>query len=229
MRPPGPWSRAGGQAAGGRPGGGGNRRVRLGQKVCQEAHQTSLDPTTGDAHQFTPARSGVGMSLQTYPAPTVRLRDLHPTLRLRLGTAFIERTMATMAVPVMAVYLSAAVGAGTAGLLIVVSVAVAAAAGLSSGHFADVLGRRRALLVGAVAMTAGFGGMAIAASPLWSSPIAVFLFYTLQAAAASFIQPVHEAIIIDVTVPAQRKVVYTINYWSFNIAWGAGALLAVFL
>jgi DHA1 family multidrug resistance protein B-like MFS transporter len=162
-------------------------------------------------------------------APAGAAPGLHPVLRLRLAIAFIERTLTAMVIPVLAVYLAGTLGPGPAGLLIVASVVVAAAVGLSSGHFADTLGRRRALLVGSVAMTVAFGGMAVAASPLWSSPLAVFGCYLLQAAAGSFIQPVHDAVIIDVTVPEQRKVVYTINYWSFNLALAAGALLAGFL
>lgn len=162
-------------------------------------------------------------------APVVRLRDLHPTLRLRLVIAFIERGLNTMVIPLMAIYLSATLGAGTAGLLILASVGFSIVAGLASGHLADVLGRRWTLLAGAVTMTVGFGGMALAAAPWWSAPLAVFAFFLLQSGAASFIQPVHEALIMDVTVPAERTVVYTINYWSFNIALAAGALLGGFL
>lgn len=165
----------------------------------------------------------------TSGAPVVRLRDLHPTLRLRLVIAFIERGLNTMVIPLMAIYLSATLGPGTAGLLILASVGFAVVAGLASGHLADVLGRRWTLLAGAVTMTVGFGGMALAAAPWWSAPLAVFAFYLLQAGAASFIQPVHEALIMDVTVPAERNVVYTINYWSFNIALATGALLGGFL
>jgi len=162
-------------------------------------------------------------------APVVRLRDLHPTLRLRLVIAFVERALNTMVIPLMAIYLAAHFGSGPAGLLILGSVGVAVIASLSSGHFADVVGRRRTLLVGALAMAVGFTGMAVAAAPWWSSPLTVFVFYLLQAAAAAFIQPVHDAVIIDVTVPEERKAVYTINYWSFNIALATGALLGGFL
>lgn len=158
-----------------------------------------------------------------------RLRDLHPTLRFRLAIAFVERALNTMLIPLMAIYLSATVGSSTAGLLILVSVCVAVVAGLASGHIADLLGRRQALLGGSATMAVGFVGMAIAAAPWWSSPWIVFGFYLLQAAATSFIQPVHDAVIIDVTVPEERKVVYTINYWSFNIALATGALLGGFL
>jgi MFS transporter, DHA1 family, multidrug resistance protein B len=162
------------------------------------------------------------------PAPPT-LRSLHPALRLRLVVAFAERTLTAMVVPIMAIYLSAAFGAGTAGLLIVISVGVAVAAGLSSGHLADALGRRRALLLGALAMTAGFAGMALAVSPPLAAPLLAFACYAVQVAAGSFIQPVHDAVIIDVTVPAERTVVYTLNYWSFNLALAAGVLLAGFL
>lgn len=158
----------------------------------------------------------------------VRLRDLHPALRLRLCIAFIERALNTMVIPLIAIYLSATVGSATAGLLILLSVGVAVVAGLASGHFSDVLGRRRALLAGSITMTVGFGGMAVGAV-WWSSPVTVFSFYLLQATAASFIQPVHDAVIIDVTEVEERKVVYTINYWSFNMAMAAGALLGGFL
>jgi len=162
-------------------------------------------------------------------APAVRIRDLHPTLRLRLGLAFFERTLTTMAIPLMAIYLSQQLGVQVAGLLIIGTVVVAIVAGLASGHVADHYGRRRALLIGSTVMTIGFGGMALAAAPWWGSPLTVFAFYLLQVAAASFIAPVHETVIIDVTTPEQRKAAFTISYWSFNIAMAAGALLGGFL
>lgn len=162
-------------------------------------------------------------------APVVRIRDLHPTLRLRLGLAFFERALTTMAIPLMAIYLSQRLGASAAGLLILGSVVVAILAGLSSGHVADLHGRRRALLIGSAAMAIGFVGMALAASPWWDAPLTVFAFYLFQVAAASFIAPVHETVIIDVTTPEQRKAAFTISYWSFNIAMAAGALLGGFL
>lgn len=161
--------------------------------------------------------------------PTVRLRDLPKPLLLRLALAFVERALNTMVIPLMAIYLSANLGPRRGGLLLLGSVVVTVIAGLSSGHAADVFGRRRALLAGAALMTIGFSGMAVAAMPSWSSPLTVFGFYLLQAAAASFIQPVHDTVIIDVTAPEQRKAAYTLNYWSFNIALAIGALLGGFL
>ena len=169
-----------------------------------------------------------------------RLRDLHPSLRLRIAVGFAERFLNTMMVPLITIFLASHVGALKTGGLLLAAVLVAACAGLAAGYVADRHGRRRALIGSAAVMTAGFAMMAggviwhgqVWPGQIWHGQVNVAIVYAgylVQAAADSFVRPVHDAVLLDVTVPEQRRFVYAFNYWSINAALGAGALVGTFL
>lgn len=159
-----------------------------------------------------------------------RLRDLHPSLRLRIVVGFAERFLNIMVVPLITIFLARRVGALETGGLLLAAVLVAVCTGLAAGYLADRHGRRRALIGSAAVMTAGFAIMA--GGVAWHGPATVAIVYAgylVQAAADSFIRPVHDAVLLDVTVPEQRRFVYAFNYWSINAALGVGALVGTFL
>ncbi|MEV1202514.1 MFS transporter, partial [Microbispora rosea] len=93
----------------------------------------------------------------------------------------------------------------------------------------DARGRRRTLLLGETGVCVTFALMAVADSPAWHSPALVYCGYLVNKFAASFAMPANDAMILDVTTPESRKLVYTINYWSINLALAFGALLGGFL
>lgn len=158
------------------------------------------------------------------------LTELHPSLRLRIGVGFAERFLNTMVVPLITVYLARQVGAALAGLLLLASVLVSAVAGLAAGYLAERYGRRRALIASAGLMTIGFATMAAGSVLPVSRAVAVlYAGYLIQTASGSFIQPVHDAVLLDVTSPDQRRLVYAFNYWSVNLALGVGAVTGTFL
>lgn len=159
-----------------------------------------------------------------------RLRDLHPSLRLRIAVGFAERFLNTMVVPLTTVFLARHAGPATAGLLLLASVLLSIVAGLAAGYLAERYGRRRALVASAGLMCAGFTVMAAGAvgAGAWAVPV-TYAGYLAQAAAGAFIRPVHDAVMLDVTRPQERRIVYAFNYWSVNFALGAGALTGSFL
>ena len=98
---------------------------------------------------------------------------------------------------------------------------------LFRSYLAERYGRRRALLASAGLMTAGFTVMAAGAASRAVVPI--YAGFGVQAIAGSFIRPVHDAVLLDVTRPEERRFVYAFNYWSVNLALGVGALTGTFL
>ncbi|WP_326651761.1 MFS transporter [Streptomyces sp. NBC_01750] len=154
---------------------------------------------------------------------------LHPTLRLRIAVGFVERFLNTIITPLMAIYLAAEVGAALAGLLVFLAVGISVAASLFGGPVADAYGRRMPLIVGTAGSALAFGGMALFSSPWINSAISVYLFYVLNTSLSSFALPANEAMIVDTTSSDERKGIYTLQYWSVNVALAAGALTAGFL
>ena len=70
--------------------------------------------------------------------------------------------------------------------------------------------------------------MAVAYYADWGA-LAVYFSYAVVKFGTNLALPANDATIIDVTPPAERKFVYTVNYWVINVALGTGALLGAFL
>jgi DHA1 family multidrug resistance protein B-like MFS transporter len=159
----------------------------------------------------------------------VNLAALHPNLRVRIAVGFLQRLLDSMVMSFMAIYLAFAYGVAVAGVLVVTVMVLGVVGTLAGGHMSDARGRRRTLLLGETGVCVTFALMAVADSPAWHSPALVYCGYLVNKFAASFAMPANDAMILDVTTPESRKLVYTINYWSINLALAFGALLGGFL
>ncbi len=159
----------------------------------------------------------------------MNLAALHPNLRVRIAVGFLQRLLDSMVMSFMAIYLAFEYGVAVAGVLVVTVMVLGVVGTLAGGHMSDARGRRRTLLLGETGVCLTFALMAVADSPAWHSPAIVYCGYLVNKFAASFAMPANDAMILDVTTPESRKLVYTINYWSINLALAFGALLGGFL
>ncbi|MFF4127783.1 MFS transporter [Microbispora rosea] len=159
----------------------------------------------------------------------MNLAALHPNLRVRIAVGFLQRLLDSMVMSFMAIYLAFEYGVAVAGVLVVTVMVLGVVGTLAGGHMSDARGRRRTLLLGETGVCVTFALMAVADSPAWHSPALVYCGYLVNKFAASFAMPANDAMILDVTTPESRKLVYTINYWSINLALAFGALLGGFL
>ncbi|XVQ85520.1 MFS transporter [Microbispora siamensis] len=159
----------------------------------------------------------------------MNLAALHPNLRVRIAVGFLQRLLDSMVMSFMAIYLAFEYGVAVAGVLVVTVMVLGVVGTLAGGHMSDARGRRRTLLLGETGVCLTFALMAVADSSAWHSPAIVYCGYLVNKFAASFAMPANDAMILDVTTPESRKLVYTINYWSINLALAIGALLGGFL
>ncbi|MCE7079527.1 MFS transporter [Streptomyces sp. ST2-7A] len=157
------------------------------------------------------------------------LRQLHPNIRLRIGIGFVQRLLGIMLMPLMTIRFAELYGAVTAGLLVLVVAVCGILANLLGGHLADLYGRKPLMVGGELGATITFAGLALAASPWWDNGIAIYLFFLLNIILSQSATPASEAMIVDVSTPENRTLVYTINYWATNLAFTIGALLGGFL
>ncbi|MFE0643302.1 MDR family MFS transporter [Streptomyces sp. NPDC058877] len=161
--------------------------------------------------------------------PALTLRSLHPNIRLRLGVGFVQRLLSVMLMPLLVIHLASLYGAAVAGALMVCVAAAGIAANFLGGHLADVHGRRPVMVAGELGATLTFALLALANSPWWSSGPATFGLFLLNTCCSQLATPAADAMMVDVSTPENRPLVYTINYWSINLAFTVGALLGGFL
>ncbi|MER5994063.1 MFS transporter [Streptomyces viridosporus] len=157
------------------------------------------------------------------------LRSLHPNIRLRIAVGFVQRLLSIMLMPLLVIHLATLYGPVVAGILTLCVAAAGIAANFLGGHFADVHGRRPVMVIGELGATCTFGLLALANSPWWTSGSATFVLFLLNTCCSQLATPAADAMMVDVSTPENRPLVYTINYWSINLAFTAGALLGGFL
>ncbi|MFJ6937718.1 MFS transporter [Streptomyces sp. NPDC101132] len=153
---------------------------------------------------------------------------LHPNIKLRLGIGFVQRFLGIMLMPLMVIHLSTVYGPATAGVLTLVVAAAGIASNFLGGHLADVHGRKPLMVWGEVGAALTFGLLALANSPWWQSGAATFVLFLLNTCLSNAATPAADAMMIDVSSPENRQLVYTINYWSINLAFTTGALVGGF-
>ncbi|WP_199565717.1 MFS transporter [Spongiactinospora rosea] len=157
-------------------------------------------------------------------------RELHRTVKLRLGVGFCQRFLDIMLVPLMVIHFSGLYGAALAGLMTLGTAVVAIGGTLAGGHLADVHGRRPVLLLGELGGVLCFAGLALVNSPLGGgSGVLTYLLYLGASGCAAIALPAGEAMIVDVSTPENRTTVYTLKYWSINVAFMFGSLTGGFL
>ncbi|GAA1902275.1 MFS transporter [Streptomyces sodiiphilus] len=159
----------------------------------------------------------------------MRFRDLHPNIKLRLAVGFVQRFLGVMLMPLMVIHLAASYGAAVAGVLILVVAAAGIGSAFLGGHLADIHGRRPLMLWGEAGSAVTFAGLAVANSPWWESGPLTFALFLLNVCLSNMAQPAADAMVIDVSSPENRPLVYTVNYWTINIAFTLGALVGGFL
>ena len=146
-------------------------------------------------------------------------------LRTRLLASFVYRFVATMTVPFFAIYLADRRGGVLTGLLMVVVALAAVAAAVLGGPLCDRVGRRPVLVTGELTTALAFLGTAVASSSTVDRPLLAYGCFLVMTTVSALIMPAHDATIVDVTTEADRRRIYSINYWSINIALASGTLL----
>ncbi|WP_186579342.1 MDR family MFS transporter [Aquibacillus kalidii] len=152
-------------------------------------------------------------------------KQLHPNIRIRIYTSFLSRVIGSMIFPYMAIYFTYQINATAAGVLLLVNVIVQFLAGLYGGFLADLMGRKRLMVIGEVMKLIAFIGMGLANSPLGTSAIVTFMMMLIISIASGFVNPAAEAMLIDVSTKETRGFMYSINYWAVNMSLMLGLIV----
>jgi MFS transporter, DHA1 family, multidrug resistance protein B len=159
----------------------------------------------------------------------MRFKDFHKNIKIRLIENFISRFIGSMIFPFMSIYLAVHFGAKVAGLLLLVNVFIGIGINFLGGYFADQFGRKKVMLFAETLRFLAFLTMMICNSPWFESASITFAMMTVNSICWGLAGPANQAMLIDVSTPPQRKLMYSISYWANNLSIAVGGILGAFL
>ncbi|CAM4005058.1 MFS transporter [Cohnella lubricantis] len=154
--------------------------------------------------------------------------QLHPNVKLRIVMNFILNALTNMFTPFMAVYFAKTLGTTVAGVAAILSVVVGLLSGVISGHYADRIGRKKLMIVGETTAGVALLVMALVNSPWMESAPLTLIMVLLMSAGTGLMRPAFDAMLIDVSTPESRPVMYRIMYWSNNLSFSIAGMLGAY-
>ncbi|MCC5803955.1 MFS transporter [Rossellomorea vietnamensis] len=159
----------------------------------------------------------------------MRIRDIHPNLKLRLAMQFLGGLVSMAVIPFMAIYFAQKIGATQTGIILVLIVISGIIGGFIGGHISDKIGRRKIMILAEIGIMVTYFFIALCSSPWFDLPYVTAAFFVLNMFAGGMFQPAAQAMIIDVTDSDSRKLVFTVSYWLGNLATAIGGIIGAFL
>ncbi|MGR3765718.1 MFS transporter [Rossellomorea sp. NS-SX7] len=159
----------------------------------------------------------------------MKLRDIHPNIKLRLGMQFLGGLVSMAVIPFLAIYFSQKIGAAVTGVILILIVISGVIGGFIGGHISDRIGRRKIMIYSEAGVLITYLCIAFCNSPWFDLPYVSAAFFLLNMFAGGMFQPAAQAMIIDVTDSESRKLVFTISYWLGNLATALGGIIGAFL
>ncbi|WP_341357952.1 MFS transporter [Rossellomorea sp. y25] len=159
----------------------------------------------------------------------MRFRDFHKNIKIRIIETFMSRFIGSMIFPFMSIYLAVHFGAKVAGLLLLINVFVGIGINFLGGYFADQFGRKKIMLFAETLRFLAFLTMMVCNSPWFESAPITFSMMTINSICWGLAGPANQAMMIDVSTPPQRKLMYSITYWANNLSIAIGGIIGAFL
>ncbi len=158
----------------------------------------------------------------------MRFRDFHINIKIRIIETFLSRLVGGMVFPFMAIYLSSHFSAKLAGIMLMFNVIIGAAVNFLGGYYSDIFGRKKLMASAEVIRFLAFTTMALANSPWFELPLLTFFMMTINSICWGLAGPANQAMLIDVSTPDQRKLMYSITYWATNFSIALGGIAGGF-
>ncbi|RRG18497.1 MFS transporter [Weissella viridescens] len=150
---------------------------------------------------------------------------LDRNLKLRALTVFLTVLLGSSIGPNMTIYYVQHFGSFWTGVLLMAVSVAGLIFGLYGGHIADVIGRKRTIEYGQIAMVVGYAIAMVNNSPWLVNPYVTFIGFLLAMIGSSLADPAEQAMMIDSSTPQNRRFVFALIYWILNIGVMIGAAI----
>ncbi|MCA1055443.1 MFS transporter [Rossellomorea aquimaris] len=159
----------------------------------------------------------------------MKLREIHPNIKLRLVMQFLGGLITMAVIPFLAIYFAGKIGSTATGIILILIVVSGVIGGFLGGHISDRVGRRKIMIYAEAGIAASYILIALCNSPWFDLPYVSAAFFVINMFCGGMFQPAAQAMIIDVTDSESRKLVFTISYWLGNLATALGGIIGAFL
>ncbi|TQR36121.1 MFS transporter [Lysinibacillus sphaericus] len=159
----------------------------------------------------------------------MKLRDIHPNIKLRLAMQFLGGLISMAVIPFLAIYFTQNIGATKTGIILILIVISGVIGGFIGGHISDKIGRKKIMIYAELGLLLSYLFIALCNSPWFNLPYISAAFFIITMFCGGMFQPAAQAMIIDVTNAASRKLVFTISYWLGNLSTAIGGIIGAFL
>lgn len=159
----------------------------------------------------------------------MKLRDIHPNIKLRLVMQFLGSLISMAVIPFMAIYFTQKIGATKTGIILIIIVISGVIGGFIGGHISDKIGRKKIMIYAELGLLLSYLFIALCNSPWFNLPYISAAFFIINMFCGGMFQPAAQAMIIDVTNSESRKLVFTISYWLGNLSTAIGGIIGAFL
>lgn len=159
----------------------------------------------------------------------MKLRDIHPNIKLRLVMQFLGGLISMAVIPFLAIYFTQNIGATKTGIILIIIVISGVIGGFIGGHVSDKIGRKKIMIYAELGLLLSYLFIALCNSPWFNLPYISAAFFVLTMFCGGMFQPAAQAMMIDVTNSESRKLVFTISYWLGNLSTAIGGIIGAFL
>ncbi len=157
------------------------------------------------------------------------LSSFSKNIQTTLVTSFFSSLVYACTIPYLIIYLAGIFSSETLGLLVMINVVSSFLAGIVGGYLADNFQRKKILMI--FQNLYGFSLFIVALNFTGLLPQHFWLIggYLICGITYNLYYSAFDAVLLDSTVPNERKKVYQLQYWTFNLSMALGASIGGFL
>ena len=155
--------------------------------------------------------------------------SLSKNIKATLVTSFLGSLIYSCTIPFLIIYLAGIYSQKWTGLIVMVNVISAFTAGIVGGYLADTFQRKRILFI--FQTSYGLSLLLIAATfaGILTADFWLVIGYWICGISFNLYSPAFDAVLMDSTTPVDRKTVYQMQYWAFNLSMALGFSIGGFL
>ena len=157
------------------------------------------------------------------------LSSFSKNIQTTLVTSFFSSLVYACTIPYLIIYLAGIFSSETLGLLVMINVVSSFLAGIVGGYLADNFQRKKILMIFQNLYGVSLFIVALNFTGLLPQHFWLIGGYLICGITYNLYYSAFDAVLLDSTVPNERKKVYQLQYWAFNLSMALGASIGGFL